>query len=47
MSDEVTISKDEYDELLASSKFLDALNAAGVDNWSGYEVAQDIAEEME
>lgn len=40
MSDEnVTISKDEYDELLKEQAFLDCLRAAGVDNWEGYDFA--------
>jgi hypothetical protein len=37
----VTITQDEYDELLQDQKFLDALRAAGVDNWEGYEFAQE------
>lgn len=35
----VTITKKEYDELVEDSKFLMALEAAGVDNWEGYGVA--------
>lgn len=33
------ISKDEYEQLLAESQFLSCLEAAGVDNWEGYEIA--------
>ena len=33
----ITINKQEYDELVEASRILDALNAAGVDNWEGYE----------
>ena len=45
MSDTVTISKEEYDELLDDSKFLSALRACGVDNWSGYDNALDMIDE--
>lgn len=34
--EQVTISRKEYDQLLAAQAMLDALKAAGVDNWSGY-----------
>lgn len=34
--EQVTISRKEYDQLLADQAMLDALKAAGVDNWSGY-----------
>jgi len=37
----VTISKDEYNELIEAEKFLDALLNAGVDNWDGYGIAQE------
>ena len=40
MSDEmVTITKIEYDDLKADSEWLGCLEAAGVDNWSGYDLA--------
>jgi hypothetical protein len=35
----ITISELEYDGLIAKRKFLDALEAAGVDNWEGYSIA--------
>ena len=35
----VTISKKEYQALLADSELLAALEAAGVDNWGGYSEA--------
>jgi len=38
----ITILKDEYDELMAERKFLRCLNDAGVDNWEGYEHAQEM-----
>ena len=36
----VTISKKEYDEMQAKIEFLECLEAAGVDNWQGYDDAQ-------
>lgn len=45
MTKTVTIDKEEYKELLEDQKFLYALQAAGVDNWDGYEYAQDIYQE--
>ena len=49
MSDEqtVTITQSEYDSLLEDSRFLNALRSAGVDNWEGYEIAQEMVEEDE
>lgn len=38
----VTISKERYLELMEAETFLNALKAAGVDNWDGYSYAQDI-----
>ncbi len=35
----VTIPKAEHQTLLQDSQFLRALEAAGVDNWDGYEYA--------
>lgn len=35
----VTITKEEFDELVARSNFLTALENAGVDNWEGYDEA--------
>ena len=35
----ITISKDEYEQLQDDSKFLRCLEAAGVDNWDGYDFA--------
>ena len=40
----VTITQAEYDELLADSAFLACLQEAGVDNWDGYEAAQEMFE---
>ncbi|BAM44931.1 host RecBCD nuclease inhibitor [Enterococcus phage BC611] len=36
MEDLVTISYSEYERLLKIEAFLEALEAVGVDNWSGY-----------
>lgn len=38
----VTISKSEYDSLWEDRKWLNSLQAAGVDNWIGYADAQEI-----
>lgn len=38
----ITISKAVYELLLADSKLLNKLLAAGVDNWEGYDYACDI-----
>ena len=40
--DQVCISAAELAELREDSKFLDCLRAAGVDNWDGYDYAQEI-----
>lgn len=47
MGEEVTISRQEYLGLLESRRWLDALEAAGVDNWQGYDDAVDIYREEE
>lgn len=43
----ITVPIKEYDELIEDQKFLDALRAAGVDNWEGYDIAQDIRDGKE
>lgn len=49
MSDQVketvTIPKKEYEALLRDYCFLECLQAAGVDNWSGYDDACDLFRE--
>lgn len=35
----VTISREEYEELLKDSELLSCLEACGVDNWSGWDDA--------
>jgi len=38
----ITITLKEYEELNEDSNFLQALQAAGVDNWDGHDYAIDI-----
>ncbi len=38
----ITITKSEYDRLVKDSEWLDCLEAAGVDNWQGFDDARDI-----
>lgn len=38
----ITITMDEYRRLQDSDHWLECLNAAGVDNWSGIDYARDI-----
>jgi len=47
MEETVTISKKEYESLLEDSEKLSALEAAGVDNWEGYDNAMEMMEDME
>jgi len=41
----ITISGEAYEELQNDQKLLDALRAAGVDNWDGWDEAIDIFNE--
>lgn len=41
----ITVFQDSYDKLVQDSNFLNALISVGVDNWSGYEEAQNIVNE--
>lgn len=41
----VEVDDSEYDKLIEDQNFLRALEAAGVDNWGGYDNAVDIFEE--
>jgi hypothetical protein len=45
MEPKVEISESLYRELLERDNFLSALEAAGVDNWDGYEYAQEFIEQ--
>ena len=42
----ITITKAKYDELTNDVAFLNCLINAGVDNWDGYEWAQEAYEEF-
>ena len=42
----VTLTRKEYDELEEAQAFLICLEGAGVDNWDGYEIAQDVMEDQ-
>lgn len=41
----VTISLSEYNELIEDQELLQALQAAGVDNWDGYDLALEFLRE--
>lgn len=41
----IVLSAKEYNRLLEDSKLLAALEAAGVDNWDGYEDALEYMED--
>jgi hypothetical protein len=43
----VTITKKDYDNLVEADRFLKCLESVGVDGWYGYELAQDLLEEMD
>lgn len=45
-SGNVTISLEEYQDLLDSRMWEQALECAGVDNWEGYDYATTIYQEM-
>lgn len=43
----ITISKKQYDHLIERVSWLDCLEAAGVDNWCGFEHAQTMRDEVD
>ena len=43
----VTISKSRYDSLLDAERWVECLNAAGVDNWEGYAMAQEMCSDSD
>lgn len=43
----ITITKEEYDELIQNYNFMQCLERAGVDNWDGYELAINMYQETE
>ena len=45
-SEQILIDKSEYQHLIENTKLLACLQAAGVDNWSGYEEAQTMMETL-
>lgn len=47
MSKTVTITEEEYQSLLDDSLWLNCLENAGVDNWSGYDYARELFNEEE
>lgn len=48
LSPNITISRERYAELDAAEDKLNALEAAGVDNWQGYDIAmEELRKEQE
>ena len=43
---EIMSLRDKVEDLEEDNKFLECLRAAGVDNWSGYDVAQEMMDEQ-
>jgi hypothetical protein len=43
--DVIEVSQKEYNDLQRRSEWLSYLEAAGVDNWEGYDIAYDMAKE--
>ncbi len=41
----ITITKKEYEKLKDDSKWLSCLEAAGVDNWEGYDFARELLDD--
>lgn len=41
-NDFVSITRSEYESLLEDRDMMRALESAGVDNWDGYSIAQDM-----
>ena len=46
MEETVTITKKEYEELKEDASIYRALQAAGVDNWEGWDFAMDLLDEV-
>lgn len=42
----ITITRQNLEQLMDDSRFLEALKRAGVDNWEGYSEAVEIYREM-
>lgn len=47
MTTTYTLTEDELTELVEAKNKLDALEAAGVDNWEGYDIAMDNVEDAD
>lgn len=47
MTTTYTLTEDELTELVEAKNKLDALEAAGVDNWDGYDIAMDNVEDAD
>ena len=47
MGNSINISPEEYQRLTEADNKLDALEAAGVNNWEGYDEAMDILSEKD
>jgi hypothetical protein len=47
MTDTVALTLREYADIQARLSLLDALEAAGVDNWEGYSYARELMSEDE
>lgn len=43
----ITIPKKKYDDMVERLEFLGCLEAAGVDNWEGFDYAYQMMEEKE
>jgi hypothetical protein len=43
----ITISIEEYGELIEAQRMMDALFEAGVNNWEGWDFAMELLEETE
>ena len=41
----ITITEKEYNQLIKGQEFLQSLEAAGVDNWEGYDYALELIKE--
>ena len=45
MNSDITIPRQRHNQLLEAERLLTALQAAGVDNWDGYEMALEFLED--
>lgn len=47
VEEKVILDPEDYEEMLEELRFLRCLEAAGVDNWDGYDYAQEMFQEGE